>query len=149
MVVRRVQETDREALVRMRAALWPDTSAGDHRVETAELFGAGQEAAAFVALDEAGAYLGFAEATLRPFVEGCATRPVGYLEGWWVVPEARQTGVGRALVAAVEAWAKKQGCRELASDCLLDNTVSCAAHQRLGFEETSRIIQFRKGIDGA
>lgn len=146
MLVRPITEADRGPWLKMRAALWPETPAEDHQVEATELLGTPKEAVALVALDDSGGYLGFAEATLRPFVEGCLTRPVGYLEGWWVLPEARQTGVGRALVAGVEAWAKQQGCREMASDCLLENTVSCAAHQRLGFEETSRIIQFRKDI---
>lgn len=147
MHIRPATEDDRDAWLRMRAALWPDTPAEDHQVEATELLGAPKEGVALVALDADGDYLGFAEASLRPFVDGCLTRPVGYLEGWYVRPDTRRSGVGRALIAAVEAWARKNGCREVASDCLLDNTVSCAAHLALGFEETSRIIQFRKAID--
>jgi len=52
-----------------------------------------------------------------------------------------------ALVAAAEAWALAQGCREMASDADLDNTVSQAAHRRLGYRETGRAVQFCKALD--
>lgn len=44
--------------------------------------------------------MGFVEASLRPYAEGCDTRPVGYLEGGYVAPEWRGQGIGRALVEA-------------------------------------------------
>jgi aminoglycoside 6'-N-acetyltransferase I len=54
--------------------------------------------------------------------------------------------VGRALVAAVERWARQRGLREFASDALLDNHTSHVAHARLGFEEVERIVCFRKSL---
>jgi aminoglycoside 6'-N-acetyltransferase I len=71
---------------------------------------------------------------------------VAYLEGWYVVPEARRRGVGRALVESAEDWGRAQGCTEFASDALLDNDVSAAAHRALGFAETVQIRCFRKVI---
>lgn len=53
-------------------------------------------------------------------------------------------GVGGALLAAAEAWARGKGCAEMSSDCLLANDVSLAAHRALGYEETERLIHFRK-----
>jgi len=44
--------------------------------------------------------VGFVEVSLRPYAEGCDTRPVGYLEGGYVAPEWRGQGIGRALVEA-------------------------------------------------
>ena len=35
---------------------------------------------------------------------------------------------------------------ELASDAALSNTVSRAVHRRLGFDETERVIFFRRGL---
>jgi aminoglycoside 6'-N-acetyltransferase I len=90
--------------------------------------------------------LGFAEVSRRPYAEGCETSPVGFLEGWYVVPECRRQGIGRALVAAAEAWARALGCREFASDALVENTLSAAAHRALGFEEVVVIRCFRKGL---
>ena len=72
------------------------------------------------------------------------TDRVAYLEGWYVVPESRRQGVGRALVSAAEEWARAQGCAEFASDALLDNDVSAVAHRAIGFEETVQIRCFRK-----
>jgi ribosomal protein S18 acetylase RimI-like enzyme len=72
------------------------------------------------------------------------TDRVAYLEGWYVEPDARRRGVGRALVAAAEQWAASQECTEFGSDALLDNDVSAAAHRALGFEETEHLRLFRK-----
>jgi GNAT superfamily N-acetyltransferase len=78
--------------------------------------------------------------------EDCRTSPVAFLEGWYVIPSARRQGAGRALVAAAEAWAPEQGCREFASDTELENTESAAAHRALGFEDAGAIRCFRKNL---
>lgn len=56
----------------------------------------------------------------------------------------RHRGIGRALIAAVEAWAREQGFSELASDTEVANERGIAAHHRLGFREVERTIQFVK-----
>ena len=38
------------------------------------------------------------------------------------------------------------GWRELASDALLDNEISHSVHRALGFEETERVVFFRKRL---
>jgi aminoglycoside 6'-N-acetyltransferase I len=45
---------------------------------------------------------------------------------------------------AAERWARERGFPELASDALLDNSLSHAAHGALGFEVVERIVVFRK-----
>jgi aminoglycoside 6'-N-acetyltransferase I len=79
-------------------------------------------------------------------VDSCSTDCVGYLEGWYVIPEARRRGIGRALVAAAEDWARGQGCREFASDAEVNNEASQRAHLALGFTETGRAVNFRKDL---
>ncbi len=91
--------------------------------------------------------VGFAEVSRRAYAEGCETSPVGFLEGWYVVPERRRQGVGRSLVAAAEAWAWALGCREFASDAVAENTQSTTAHRALGFEEVVVIRCFRKDLN--
>jgi aminoglycoside 6'-N-acetyltransferase I len=59
----------------------------------------------------------------------------------------RRQGVGRALIAAVEVWARKQGLKELGSDTELENGSSIAAHAALGFEPTQRLQCFRKRLE--
>ena len=75
-----------------------------------------------------------------------AGQTLSYVEGWFVVPDARRRGVGRALLAAAERWARAQGSRELASDTEADNEVSAAAHEALGFEEVGLVRCFRKKL---
>lgn len=99
-----------------------------------------------IARDARGHAVGFAEVSRREFAEGCLTSPVGYLEGWFVKPQARGRGVGAALVKAGEAWAAEHGCAEFASDAELDNDVSLRAHAALGFEPVADIRCFRKAI---
>lgn len=104
----------------------------------------------FVASGEDGTPAGFAEAAIRhDYVNGTESSPVAFLEGIYVRPSARRQGVARALVDAVERWAAERGCGELASDALLDNDASHAMHRGLGFEETERVVYFRKLVPPA
>ena len=103
--------------------------------------------AQFVAYAGAGAAMGFIEAAARSdYVNGTSSSPVAFLEGIYVVPEARRRGVARALVSAVERWALGVGCREFASDASIENPLSHAVHRALGFQETERVVFFRKPL---
>lgn len=103
--------------------------------------------AQFLAVEPGGRTAGFVEASLRTdYVNGTDSSPVAFLEGIYVAPQYRRQGVGRQLVAAVVSWARERGCSELASDAPLDNVVSHAMHAALGFEETERVVYFRKRL---
>lgn len=129
----------------MRTALWPKGGETAHAADIAELLEDAGETINLIARDAEGKALGFAEAALRrDYVNGCKTSPVAFLEGIFVMPEARGQGVARALVAAVEAWGREQGCTEFASDAAPDNFASLDMHRALGFEETQRVVFFRK-----
>ena len=129
----------------MRAALWPEMTADDNDREAPSLLADPDNWAIFVA-EIRGALVGFVEAHLREYADGCETSPVGFVEGWWVEPEARGAGVGRALLAAAERWAKDRGCTEMGSDALIDNLMSQRAHFALGYEEVERRVCFRKAL---
>lgn len=147
MHVRHAVPSDREAWVRMRLALWPTESADDLAHDVDE-FLAGNEtqlSVVFVAVDGRGAPIGFLEVFIRNVAEGC-TGSAPYLEGWYVEPNARRTGVGRALVHAAEEWSRQRGFHEIASDTWLDNDASHRAHEALGFEEVERIVHYRKAL---
>lgn len=149
--VRPATPTDSDAWLGMRCALWPEGSEAGHRREVDRYF-AGElrePLEALIAVDSAGTPLGFAELSIRAYAEDCVTDRVAYLEGWYVVPESRRCGVGGALVRAAEEWAIAQGCAEFASDALIENDVSAAAHKALGFQETVQIRCFRKVVDPA
>lgn len=130
----------------LRQALWPDEDAAQHAADIEGMLSRG--GIGFLAFDRSGNAIAFAEAALRQdYVNGTDRSPVGFLEGWYVAPQWRGKGLGRALVAAVEDWVRDQGCAEFASDALIDNTASLAAHAACGFEETERVVYFRKRLD--
>jgi aminoglycoside 6'-N-acetyltransferase I len=145
VTVRRGTLADVVGLARLRQALWPDGSEADHQRELERFFAGPQTAPVLVAEDPSG-LLGFAELSIRPYAEGCETDRVGFLEGWFVRPEARHRGIGRRLVAAGEEWARSAGCREFASDAEAENEESAAAHRALGFTEVGLIRCFRKDL---
>ncbi|MGH7480855.1 MAG: aminoglycoside 6'-N-acetyltransferase [Longimicrobiales bacterium] len=146
--VRPVVRADGESWLEMRIALWPEDTPDWHAGEVEQYFQGGltMPLEVLVAVDTDGRVLGFAELSIRAYAEGCSTDRIAYLEGWYVVPDARRRGVGRALVDAAERWGLGQGCSEFASDALLENEVSAAAHRALGFEEVERIRCFRKDL---
>ena len=124
-------------------ALWPETARDTLLAEIRAQAGPGiGEARAWAAFRD-GAPVGWAELGLRPYANGCEDRPVAFLEAIWVAPEARRTGVGRALIRHLAAIARANGRAELGSDALLDNLVSHAAHRAWGFAEAERVVHFR------
>ncbi len=144
MLIREAQKSDRDEWLRMREMLWPD-SGDDHTQEIdAYLHQPEPNTAVFVAERENDKLGGFLEAGIRYYAEGCDTRNVGYIEGWYVDPDLRRQAVGRALVEAAEQWARARGCREMASDCALHNEVSFKAHLAIGYKEAERAIHFCK-----
>jgi aminoglycoside 6'-N-acetyltransferase I len=148
--VRPIERRDAEAVVRLRCALWPGRPEEQKREIADFLEGRAVTTlplTTLVAVDEQDEVLGFAEVDLRSHADGCdPRRPTGYLEGWFVRPENRRQGVGRALVAAAEAWARDQGAREFASDTWITNEDSVQAHLALGFEVVDRCVNFRKPL---
>lgn len=144
--MRPVAAGDAEAWVRLRTELWPE-SPDDHRREVPGFLREKPEnEECFVAEDGHGMVVGFAEVRLRAYAEGCLTSPVGYLEGIYVAPDHRRSGHARGLVRAGEAWARRHGCTEFASDRALDNEASGAFHEAAGFHEVERVVCYRKDL---
>jgi len=143
--VRPVKPSDVVDWLRMREALWPseqEEHANDvrrffegERIEPAEVL---------IAVDEGGQAVGFAELSIRSVVEGCEHGEVGFLDGWFVHDGLRRKGFGAMLVRAAEEWARRQGCAEFGSYTKIDNSVSMPPTRRSAFEETERLVCFRK-----
>lgn len=132
----------------LRLRLWPQVSEAEHSRDMAEALARGHFVR--VALGANGSAIGFVEASKRTdYVNGTNSSPVAFLEGLYVEPGSRRKGVARVLVASVEAWASAEGCTELASDSPLENVTAHAAHRALGFEETERVVYFRRALHGA
>ncbi|MNX93600.1 Aminoglycoside N(6')-acetyltransferase type 1 [compost metagenome] len=146
MRIRQANVADVDRWAAMRAALWQSDTLDEHRQEVLSALRAeNPDSIVLVAVGPAGVVCGFAEASLRhEYVNGCETSPVAFIEGVYIEPEHRGSGAGRALCSALEAWGRDKGCNELASDALLENTESHAFHGAIGFEETERVVYFRK-----
>src|SRR5262245_51412755 len=130
-----MQPAELPEVVAMMCALWPAGAPYDFTDETV-----------LVWERQAGGLGGFVSFSLRRWAEGCDTTPVPYIEGWWVAPELRRAGIGRALIEAVERWSRDRGYSELGSDAEIDNALSIEAHGALGFEPTLRLQFFRKRL---
>jgi aminoglycoside 6'-N-acetyltransferase I len=148
--VRLAIPSDVPTLAQLFWSLWPEAPAAHHAGELqqklAGTFQTVMPLLIFVA-EENGAILGFLEAGLRSTADDCdVSRPVGYVEGWYVIESRRGQGIGRALLSAAEGWARQQGCHEMASDADINNTLSHRVHQASGFTIASRSILFRKSL---
>jgi aminoglycoside 6'-N-acetyltransferase I len=148
--IRLAEAGDCEALARLRARLWPASSAEEHarELETILVGMAGKTAMIiFVWVTREGSLAGFLETRLRSHADECdESQPVGYVEGWYVDKEYRRQGIGSKLLRAAEEWARRQGCKEMASDAEIDNELSQRAHKALGFEAVSRTVNYRKAL---
>jgi len=149
--IRWAQLSDCDQLARMCEALWPDASAEEHARELALIL-EGKPVTTLpliILVADAGDRMlaGFLEVDLRSHADGCnPSRPVGYIEGWYVAQSYRTRGIGRKLLAAAEDWARSQGCIEVASDTWIDNEVSQRVHEALGYEVVDRCVHYRKTL---
>ena len=141
-MIREAIGSDAAEIHRMRCTLLPDE---EHENETARYFAQRRDdEVILVAISEDGTANGFVEVGSRSFAEGCESSPVAYIEGWYVDPDHRRRGIGRALFTAAEGWARANGFREIGSDAVLGNDISVAAHTVLGYDEVVRIVCFRR-----
>jgi aminoglycoside 6'-N-acetyltransferase I len=147
--LRRAQLSDRDQLARLRAALWPESSAEEHTRELEPILQGNAPGTLpvenLVAESSDGQLIGFLQTGLRSHADGCdPSRPVGFIEGWYVVESFRYRGIGRLLLAAAEEWARNQGCIEMASDTWIDNELSQHVHEALGYAVVDRCVHYRK-----
>jgi aminoglycoside 6'-N-acetyltransferase I len=151
VVIRRAELKDAPKLAELFNCLWPTGSVAEHAKELGALlvdnFPGHLPGVVLLAEEFSGRIVGFIEVDLRSHADGCdPSRPVGYIEGWYVAPHYRRRQVGAKLIAAAEDWARTQGCTEMASDAWLDAVDSQLAHEALGFEVVDRCVHYRKDL---
>jgi ribosomal protein S18 acetylase RimI-like enzyme len=69
---------------------------------------------------------------------------VATIEDVVVDQAARGTGAGRALIAAIEAWAREQGCKRLQLLADRENAPALDFYARLGFGRTRMVWLVRQ-----
>lgn len=147
MKIRIIRQQDFDAWSALRKKLWTQTDDEENLEELKNVLANSNKFQIFLAETDSGEIIGFLEASLRnDYVEDCDFSPVGYVEGWFVEENFRRQNAGRHLVKAAENWARELGCREMASDCELENSVSLGAHLGVGFSEVNRTIHFKKNL---
>lgn len=144
-MIKKARIEDSKIVAELAILLWPAHEINDLEKEMKNYI-ISENSAVFIYYNENIA-VGFVQCSLRnDYVEGTKSSPVGYLEGIYVEAEHRKRGIGKKLLIQSEEWAKSKGCSEFASDCELNNTESLKFHLQIGFEETNRIICFKKNL---
>jgi aminoglycoside 6'-N-acetyltransferase I len=154
MKIRPATPTDIPAWGQLRHKLWQSHASNELITELTAFFDGtgGRPEVCFVLECEEGDSLpagtlgGFIEASIRPYAEGCKSQKVGYLEGWFVDEALRWQGWGGKMVKQAEAWAREQGCTEMASDYVPENTVSARAHHAMGYQVITQVVCLRKPL---
>ncbi|MEP6938987.1 MAG: GNAT family N-acetyltransferase [Rudaea sp.] len=145
--IREAEARDADAWCELRSAWWSEEGADAMSRETHAYFEAQERAIALLACADTGVGVGFAEGAPREdYVNGTEISPLGFLEGLYIAPEHRRRGAGRALAAAVERWVRAAGRSELAPDADFANRARHATHLAYGFDETERVVHFRKRL---
>ncbi len=140
--IRRATKDDAEAISDLSATLGY-TAAPDvmrHRLGTIL---ASEEYLVTVAAAPAGAVLGWLQAHAAHIVEsGFRVEITGLI----VSPKARRSGVGRALVAAAEEWARARGAETIVVRSNVQRVESHAFYPALGFTATKTQKVYRKSL---
>jgi aminoglycoside 6'-N-acetyltransferase I len=147
VTIRRCLSHEQPGWVDLREALWPHCAREVHLTEMSYLIAEPERYVQFIAYEKRRLPVGLVEASLRSdHVNGTASSPVAFLEGIYVDPAYRRKGVASHLVKVVAEWAVASGCKELASDAALNNELGHIMHKALGFQETERVVFFRKAL---
>jgi ribosomal protein S18 acetylase RimI-like enzyme len=95
-----------------------------------------------LAEDEAGTRLGFIH--LRPQLDYYLQKDCGHVADLVVSPAARGRGVGRALMAAGERWARERGFALLTLHVFAENRGARALYEERGM--TAEIVRYVKPL---
>ncbi len=143
LTIREAMEKDFPRWILMRKKLWP-TSSYDELKDVDHLYKS-EKFTCFIAEIES-TLIGFMELSIRPYVNGCDSSPVAFIEGIWVDEKWQKRGIGNLFVKKAEEWARNLAIRELASDTRIESLASIHAHNTWGFVETERVVYFKKDL---
>jgi ribosomal protein S18 acetylase RimI-like enzyme len=102
--------------------------------------------AILVAEDAHGLRLGFVYVVTSR--ENLAREPRCYVSELAVAAEAEGRGVGRALLAAAEQWARERGLQAMSLEVFCTNERARAIYERLGYEPSALQLRKRLGASG-
>jgi aminoglycoside 6'-N-acetyltransferase I len=144
ITIHRATHEDKAEWLRMRKGIWPEAPDEYLDYDMDDVLSSDKHAVFFALIEDIPA--GMIEVHLKEFAEGCFSKPVGYLEAWFVDEKLRGSGVAGELIDAAENWARDNGCKEMASDTWLENGGSIRAHAKMGYAEVERLVHFVKKL---
>ena len=145
MRIDKISENNIYELAGLFIELWPEGNLPEELKNCQYILNSEKETC-FLAVHE-DVYVAFIYMNLRfNYVEGTSTSPVAYVEGIFVKPQYRSQGIGKKLMEIGTAWGLEKGCSELASDTEWNNENSIKFHEKMGFRETNRIVNFARKI---
>lgn len=103
-----------------------------------------QTSVIFLALNDAGAGLGFTQ-LYRSF-SSVAARHLWILNDLFVAPSARKQGVARQLMEAARAFAEADGALRLVLETASDNTQAQALYEDLGYSKAIGVYHYSLAI---
>lgn len=116
MIIRPVELADAPAWEAMRRDMWPEDPES-HAPEIAAFFkGTIPEPQAVFVVQTGPTMVAVMELSIRVDLKELSGKRVGYVEGLYVVPASRGSGIVRSLLRAARNWAQKAGCDSFASD---------------------------------
>lgn len=137
-----ISPADRSAWLAMRIALYPNEPAHVIESEIDSFLNTGK-----IADRDHGVLIARLHDKPVGFVEAS---DIGFnrchVESWYVSPDARGSGVGRALIEACEDWARSRGAAVLTSDTNEDYPDSPPSHKACGFRASDDDTLFEKQL---
>jgi len=100
-------------------------------------------AAAFVATNRYGEVVGLITAQVIPSIHD--NEPIGWLTTLVVLEDAREAGIGSALVRHVEEWAVKKGVKRLSVTSGIQRQSTHEFYEKRDYERTG--LRFTKRLD--
>lgn len=144
-MIKKVDENSLQDLTDLALKLWPDNDFDELKEEFQAALGHEEEVAFLYFVEDTA--IGFIQLSIRhDYVEGSESSPVGYIEGIYVEEAYRKQKIAQRLVNQGEAWVKAHECKEMGSDCELENLLSIDFHKGISYEEANRVVCFIKKL---
>lgn len=135
-----------EMVAKLEKELWNDNSALQNYKTSIKLGLKRGNYNIFLALEN-DIPLGYVETDIfYSWDEIYSSLPILQICGLYVSPIARKQGIATSLIKECEKYARNFGCKQIASNYYSFNTISTNLHQKLGFKETSRIVNVIKDL---
>ncbi len=146
LIFKRVSNEDKPIWKKYRETLYHGVEDSFHESEMDSILNSKIQFTYLVFEDTKDFPVGMLELSLRNLVDGCLSSPVAYIEGIYLDESCRGKGLGKEMIEFSKDWGKENGCSELACDAEFEDLSAQNFHQKMGFQETYRIVQFKMDI---